>query len=170
MPTFRHRTGGRRANRGDDVIARDVEAADVVQPAVVGLPDQRVDRSHLFVPGLRERIGDDAFDAGADAEGVGEDDRRLDLPELEDLSRSRQLAERVADEHRAGHLVLKEVPAVRQDGRHSGADVVALDDRGVTDLHAGDVGDRVERTRREHAGRKAEVARSRFLLGAARDG
>ena len=62
-------------------------------------------------------------------ERVGEDDRRFDRAELLDLRRAGELAEGVADEHRAGDLVLEEIAAVRQDRRHAGADGVALDER-----------------------------------------
>ena len=47
--------------------------------------------------------------------------------ELVDLGGARELAEGVADEDRAGDLVLKEVAAVRKDRGHAGADGVALD-------------------------------------------
>jgi hypothetical protein len=39
--------------------ARDVQAADVVQPAVVRLADERVDRPDVLVAGLGQRPADD---------------------------------------------------------------------------------------------------------------
>ena len=50
-----------------DVLGPDVQPANVVEPAVVGFADQRVDRSHLGVAGLRQRPAHETFDDGADA-------------------------------------------------------------------------------------------------------
>ncbi len=99
------------------VIGPNVQAANVVQAAVVGLANQRVHRSHVRVARLIERPAHEAFDGGADAQRVGQRDRRLDRAELIDLRRAGELAEGVADEHGAGHLVLKHVAAVRNDRR-----------------------------------------------------
>ena len=112
---------------------------------------------------LRERPLYEPFDGRADAQGIGERDRRFDGAELVDLGRTRELAERVADEHGAGHLVLKQVAAVWHDGRDTGANVVAGYDRGVTDLHAGHVSDGVECAGREDAGRDSEGSCGRSL-------
>jgi hypothetical protein len=154
-----HRTASRSANRLEHVLARDVEAANVVQPAVVGFADQRVHRSDLLVAGLRDRVACDRVDRSADAQRVRQHDRCFNRAELGDLRRSRQLPKRVADEHGAGHLVLKHVAAVRHDRRHAGADAVALHDRGVADPDAVHVGNRVEWAGRVDAGRDADVAR-----------
>ena len=146
------------------MLARDVQAADVVEAAVVGLADERVDRAHLLVARLRERVAHDRIHRRADAERVGQDDRRLDRAELVDLRRAGELAERVADEHRPGHLVLKDVAAVRHDRGDAGAHAVALDDGRVPDAHARHVGDRVQRARLVHTRRDAQVARPRPRL------
>ena len=143
-----------------------MKSSDVVQAAVIRLADDGVDGSDLFVAGLRQCVRDDTFDAGADTQRVGQHDRRFDLTELEHLCGSGQLAERVADEHRAGHLLLEQVAAVRQDCRDAGPDVVAFDDRRVPDLHAFDIGDRVERSRWKDARGEADFARARPLLSA----
>src|SRR6185295_763394 len=114
----------------------------------------------LLVARLRDRVTRHRVDGGPDAQRVGEDDRRFDRAEFSDLRRSRQLAKCVADEHRTGDLVLKDVAAVRNDRRDAGADQLTLDNRGVADAHAFDVGDRVERSGREYAG---ATPRSRAL-------
>jgi hypothetical protein len=127
------------------VLARDVQAADVVETAVVGFADQRVDRSHLLVARLSDRVAHDGVHRRADAQRVGQHDRRLDRTELVDLCRSRQLAERIADKHRPGDLVLKHVAAVRHDRGDARTHTVTLDDGRVPDAHALDVRDRIRR-------------------------
>ena len=116
----------------------------------------------FVVAGLIERPLHEPFDRGADAQRVGQRDRRFDRAELVDLRRAGELAERVADEHRARHLVLKHIAARAERStvtpvRTSSPSI----ERGVPDAHAGDVGDRVERARREHARREPDIARAR---------
>jgi hypothetical protein len=146
-----------------------VEPADVVQPAVIGLSDHRVDRRHPLVAGLCQRIGNHRLYRCADAQRVGQHDGRLDRAELLDLGRPGQLAEGVPHEHRPGHLVLEQVARVGQDRRHTGPDGVAFDDRRVPDADALDVGDRIERPGGEDAGLDAQVSRPRPALVAAPD-
>ena len=83
------------------------------------------------LPGRPSVHGTTAFDSGADGQGIRERDRRLDGAELLDLSGARQLAESVADEHRAGHLLLEHVAAMRDDDGDAGAGAVALIEREV---------------------------------------
>ena len=78
---------------------------------------------------------------------VGEDDWRFDRAELLHLGRTGELAEGVADEHGARHLLAKQVAAVWDDRGDARADGVAVDERRVPDPHAGHVGDGVERPR-----------------------
>jgi hypothetical protein len=137
-----------------------------VQPAVIGLADQRIHRTHLLVPGLADRVADHRIHARADAQRVGEHDRRLDRAELVHLRRSGELAERVANEHRAGDLLLKDVAAMGNDRRDAGAHAVAVDDRRVPHAHPVDVCDRVQQTGRMDARRDAQVACPRACLGA----
>ena len=68
----------------------------------------------------------------------------LDLTEFLRLSRAGQLAEGVADMHGTRDLPLEQVAGVRQHRGHPRADVVAVDERGVTDRYPVDVGDRVQ--------------------------
>src|SRR5262249_388380 len=74
------------------------------------------------------------------------------------------------DVHRAGHLLLKEIAAVREDGRDAGADVLAAHDGGVADANAVHVGDGVERPGWQRADGHAEVAQARAVLGLDRAG
>ena len=54
---------------------------------------------------------------------------------------------------------------VRQDGGDAGAHVVALDEGHLSDPHAGDIGDGVQRPRREDAGLEPDVAGAGTLFG-----
>jgi hypothetical protein len=54
---------------------------------------------------------------------------------------------------------------VRQDRRHSGADVGSFDKRDLSDLHSGDVGDRIQWTGLEDSEYDPRVARAGVLLG-----
>jgi hypothetical protein len=92
----------------------------------------------------------------------------LDLAELVHLRRAHELAEAVADEDGPRHLLLKEVAAVRHDGRDAGAHVFAANQSRVADSHAFNVCDGVESSGRQHADDEADVARARSLLFAAR--
>ncbi len=176
FPTERNRPGAgahgalgdgpalRIANRIQDVLGLDVQAANVVQPAIVGLPDDSVYRLHTLVARLSEGVAHDSIDGDTDGERIGEHDWGFDRAELGNLRRTGELAKRVADEDGAGDLLVEHVPVVRHDGRHSGPHGVAFDDRGVADPYAGDVRDGVERAGRQHARDDAEIARARPLL------
>ena len=147
------------------MLARDVEATDVVQAAVVGLADERVHGPDVLVAGLGERPADDRVDGDADPERVGQNDRRFDGAELLHLRRSGELAEGVADKDRAGHLLTKEIPGVRKDRGHACPHGVSRHQSRVSDAHASDIRDGVERPRAAGAGLDAEVTRARTALG-----
>ena len=144
-----------------DVLARHVQPANVVERAVVGLADERIHGSHALVAGLHERPADDRVDRGAYRERVRQNDGRFDRAEFLDLSRPGELAEGVPDKDGAGHLLLEQIAAMREDGGHAGANVVAFDNGGLPDAHAGDVGNRIQRTGREISGRDRQVTRAR---------
>jgi hypothetical protein len=86
------------------------------------------------------------------------------LAQLAHLRRARQLPEAVADEDRARNLLLKQIPAVRQDGSHARPHVFAPNQSHLPDAHALNVRDCVELTRGQHADREADVSRARALL------
>src|SRR5262249_38899179 len=151
-------------NRREHMLAGDMKATDVVQPAVVRFADERVHRTHLVVSGLRQRVAHDRFHRGPHAQCVRQDDRRLDSAELRDLRRASQFPKRIADEDRAGDLVLKKISAVWEDGRYTGADAIALDDRRVADSHAVDICDRIERRWLENPWGYSQISRARPTL------
>ena len=111
-------------------------------PSFVSPTSALTDRT-CSLPGLRERVPDHRVDSDAHGQGVGQHDGRLDGAELVDLRRAGQLAEGVADVDRAGHLVLKEVAAVRKNRRHARADVVPANHRRVADADAWNIRDGV---------------------------
>src|SRR5262249_40800787 len=140
------------------------QTADVVQRAVVRLADQAVDRADGVVPRLCDRPPHERIERDTDTERVGEHDRRLDGAELVDLRGSRELAERVANEHRTRTFLAERVAAVRPDGGAAGAHSAALDDRGVPDEPAADVRDGVQRAGLSGAWADPQLARARTLL------
>ena len=140
--------------------ASHVAAADVVQVAVVGLADQRIDGPHLLVAGQRQHVVEQGVGHARHVERGGERDRRLDLAQFVDLRGAGQLAEGVADEDRAGHLFAEQIAGMRQDRRDAGANIVAANQRGVADADAGHVGDGVERPARQRAGWNADFGRA----------
>ena len=153
---FGDRPSGSGPDGLEDVGLRDVPAADVVEPAVVRLAHDGIDRSDLLVSREAERPVDDGVRRRRDAQGVGQDDRRFERAELLDLGHAGELAVAVADRDPGRDLVLEEVADVRQNGRHARPDVLPFDERDLADLDPGDVGDGVERARRENADDEAE--------------
>ena len=145
-----------------------MQAANVVQPAIVCLADQRVDGAHALVAGLCQRPADDGVDSDADAECIRKHDRRLDRAELLHLRRAGELAESVADKDRAWNLLAEEIAAVRKDGCHAGAHGTAIYERDLPDAHAGDVRDRVEGASDARAGLDAQITRAWTTLRGAR--
>ena len=132
-----------------------VLAANVVQAAVVGLADQRVHRSHVLVARLIERPAHEAFHRRR---------RRSACWSARSASRSCR-AHRPASSRRACRTRCRRT---RRRAPCPGTRCRACGTITVTPVrtlspsisvacptrHAGDVGDRVERPRREHAGRQ----------------
>ena len=166
-PTLPSATGPSDADveRRAHLLRRDRPRANVVERAVIRFRHDRIDRPHVRHSRLLEHPVDHRVGRLPDTERAREQDRRLELAELVQLGRSGDLAEAVSDVQRRGHAVGEQVPAVRQNRGHAGANVVALDHRRLPDAHAGDVGDRVEPAGREHARLDAEIARPRALGG-----
>jgi hypothetical protein len=63
----------------------DVQTANVVQTAVVGLADERIDRPNGLVASLLQRPAYRAFNRCPHAESVRQDNRSFDRAELVDL-------------------------------------------------------------------------------------
>jgi hypothetical protein len=162
--SFGHRSFLRRFNGRDDVFGGHPSRADVVQAAIVGLPDNRVDRTHAFIARLRQRPSGHRVHGDANGERVRQNDRRLDVAELANLKEPGRLAEPVADVHGSRDFLLEEVAAMRKNGRHAGSDRVPFDESLVADANARDVGDRIPLSRREDARRDAEIADAGTLL------
>ncbi len=158
---LRDRAGFRRTNRVQHVPFGDVAAADVIQPAVVGFADDWVHGKHVGVRGKGKGVIDQRVGRGRHAERVGQHDRRFDIAQLRDLRGAGQLAEAVADVHGGRNLVLEDVARVGQDGRHTGAYVVAFDQALLPDQHARHVGDRIPLARLQHTDPDAVVAQVR---------
>ena len=154
--------------RGVHVLRLHVKAVDVVQPAVVGFGDDRQpprlqDVATRDLP-LNDRVAHDA-----DAVRVGDRDRPLEQAALLDPGRAGHLAVAVQREPGGEHGIVVG-PAARMDDRDAGANRTLADDelaaagdqRRVSDLHPGDVGDRVERPCGA-ADRQLEITLSRLL-------
>jgi hypothetical protein len=143
---------------------------DVVEVSVIRLADDRVDRSHLLVAGLSKRPVDHRLHHRSHAQGVGEDDRRFQIPQLLHLQQAGRLAEGIRREDRRRHFRLKDIAVVGHDRGHAGADALTLDQRPVAHPDANDIGDCVERSGLKHSGLDTEVAdpRAWVLLGKGR--
>ena len=103
------------------------------------------------------RPADQRVGAGRHREGVGQQDRRLQLAEFLDLHQPDALAEAVQHLGGGDRLVAENVAVMRQDGGDAGAHV-AFQHRGVTDRDPRHVGDRVARAGRQGAAGQAKVA------------
>src|SRR5690606_2416516 len=101
--------GGAGGQGIEHMLLGDVAAADVVDDAVIGLADYGVDGEDALIARLGERPFNEAGDALGDGEGVGEDDRRLDLAELLDLGGAGEFPVAVAGGEAGGGLVLEGV-------------------------------------------------------------
>ena len=111
-----------------DMLRADVEAPDVVEPAVVALGDQAVHRAggdpDVRVP--LQHVPGERLTGGAHAQGVGEEDGGLDGAQLLHLDEAHALAEAVDDRHPGHHLVPEAVAPVGQHGGDAGVDVPFL--------------------------------------------
>src|SRR5690606_26048813 len=82
--------GGSALEGADDVLGGDRAGADIVQLPIVRLTDHGVDRSYVPHP----RLAQEPFGHGVgrlpDAEGAGQEDRRLELAQLADLRKAEE--------------------------------------------------------------------------------
>src|SRR5581483_3299571 len=108
----------------------------------------------------------------ADAERVGEEDRRLHQPPLHQLGEAGDLSGAVEHESAARHPLLEDVLLVGEDGGDAGAHRAppaaertgAADDGGMPHHHPFHVGDGVPLAGLEPAQRNSQLARARTLL------
>ncbi len=152
------------------MLVGDVLSGDVVEPGVVALAH---DGDEDVVLRADARIVPDhpphgAGGDGADAQGVRQEDRRLEQAPLEELRHTRHLARTVQDEAASDDAVVEDVAAeghhrgqARSHGAASTSDPrtgLSFDERGVPHANSGDVRDRIVLTGGEHTQGDAEVA------------
>ena len=116
----------RAVDRRRDVLARARAGRGCrsAPPSLVS-PTSALTERTFSLPGCASVQRTTASSAAPTRERVRQHDRRLDRAELLDLRRAGELAERVADEDRAGHLLAEQIAAVRQDRRDAGAHGIA---------------------------------------------
>src|SRR4030065_1905650 len=139
-------------------------AADVVEPAVVRLADDGIDRLDALIPGEAESPIDDRVGGHGDAQGVGQNDGRFECAELPDLGHPRELAVAVGGPDPGRDLVLEDIPAMGEDGRDARPDGFALEDGHLTDLDSRYICNGVERAGREDADDETEFPGPRPVL------
>ena len=105
-----------------DVLPGDVEAPDVVKAAVVALAHHRVDAAGGLadVGAQRQHMAHQGVVHRAHAQGVGEQDGRLQSAQLLDLDKAGGLAKAVDDVGRRRHFFVKEIAGVGQKGGDAG--------------------------------------------------
>ncbi len=158
----------RAVERGEHVLRCDMESADVIERAVVGL------RDHRKPPRLQRVLqpdfpADDRVAHDAHAVGVRDGDRPLEQTAFLHPGRPGHLAVAVQREPGREHRIgIRLAPRMHDGdaGAHGALPLhqppAARDERRVPDLHAGDIGDGVEGARRA-ANRQSEFARPRLL-------
>ena len=118
---------------------------DVVDAAVIRFADKGVDAFDRFIAWLLERPGEKPFNSGSDTERVGENNRRFKRAEFVDLRNSCGLAKAVSDKYAGGHFFLKNIAAVREDGRHARVHAACVVFQGnLADFYAGHIGHGIE--------------------------
>ena len=163
---LRHRTTARSVERGNGMLARHVKPVQVVEPSVERLRHHR--QTPRLQPGSRHLPPQDRIAHDPDAVRVGDRDRSLEDPALVQPRRAGHLAVAVQREPRAEHRVRAALSARMHHG-HARAHrplphderAAASDQRRVTDLYTGDVGNGIE-----HAWRAADQRRDAELARA----
>ena len=141
-----------------------MHAADVVKPAVIGLAHDRIDRILTLVAGLHQRIADGPLQACRHTQGVGQDDRRLNVAEFTHLRHARQFAIAVAHIDGSRHLLAEDVALMGHDGSDARAHAVALDEGDMAHRHTRHVGDCIILPCREDSRRETPLAQRLVLL------
>jgi hypothetical protein len=135
-----------------------VPATNIVEVAVVGFSDQRIHRAHRLIAGEAQQVIDQRVGHPRHVQGGSQRDGGFDLAQFLHLGGSSQLPESVAHINRAGNFIPKQVPAVWQHHGDSSADGIPLDERGMAHAHALDIGNGIQRTRRERPHDQSDVA------------
>ena len=143
------------------MVGRNESCTDVVDAAVICFADKGVDAFDRFIAGLLERPGEESFNPGGDIERVGENDRCFKRAEFVDLRNSRGLAKAVSDKYAGGHFFLKNIVAVRQDGRHACVHAACVVFQGnLADFHSRHIGHGIEFAGGQYADMDAVTADS----------
>ena len=101
-------------------------AAYVVQKTVVCLSNQSVDRTDALVSFLSQGVTDQRVDRCGYTKGIGQYDRRLQIPQFLHLTVAGQLAETVSQVYGRRHLGLEHIAGMGKDRCGARPDTVAL--------------------------------------------
>ena len=146
--------------RGKDMLFGHMQAPDVVQAAVVALADDRVHAAGGLA-NIRitlQHILHQCRLHGTHTEGIGEQDRRFQRPQLVDLDQAGRLAEAVDDMAGRQHLIVEHIARMRQQSRHAGLDI-AVRQGAVPHRHARHIADLVPGAVRQSADPEAPFVR-----------
>ena len=148
------------SQRGKDMLFGYMQAPDVVQAAVVALADDRVHAAGGLtdVRITLQHVLHQRRLHGAHTEGIGEQDRRFQRPQLVDLDQAGRLAETVDDMAGRQHLIVEHIARMRQQSRHAGLDI-AVRQCAVPHRHARHIADLVPGAVRQSADPEAPFVR-----------
>ena len=159
-----HRAAMRLADGVDNHLGRDVQAANVVQTAIIGLTHNCIHRADTLVARLHQRITHEALDTCCHAQRVGENDRRLNVTQFTHLRHARQLAKPIAHIDGGGHLMAEDVALVRHNSRDTRTHAIALDKRHMAYRHPWHIGDSVILSCFKNSCRESPFAQRLVLL------
>jgi hypothetical protein len=125
--------------------------ANVVQGAVVGLPNDRIGGADVFIPRKAEQVAKDGIGHARHTEGTSQDDGRLKLTQFLHLCEPCEFAKPIPNHYCRGYLLLKHVATMWQDCGHAGVYRVPPCDGHLPNQNTGDVCDGVERPRWQDA-------------------
>jgi hypothetical protein len=91
----------------------------IVESAIIGFSDNRVDGSDIFISGEPEHIVDYSICHVPNAKRIGQEDRCFDLAKLLNLRAPDEFAKSVPDNYGCRHLLLKEISIVRKYRGHA---------------------------------------------------
>ncbi len=155
---FAHRAGRGSGDRREHVLGLHVQAIDVVQHPVPCLADDGKAPCVVTHGAPPDRLGDQRITNHADRVRVREPDRRRQKTRLSHPFEPGQLAVSIQAVAAREHRIRPGVAVVREDHGHAGPHRLALDERGVADPYARNIGDRVPRTGGQTTDREPEIA------------
>ena len=158
---FFHRAAMGGFERCYHLVVSDMAPPNVVQESVVGFAHQRIHRLDAFIAWQAKHIIQNRIRHARHIQRRRERDGSFDFAEFLHLRLTRQLPERIADEHRSRDLLTKQISRVRQDHRHSRTNRIGLVESDLADAHAADIGNRIKGAAWQAAGWDAEIGRTR---------